>query len=135
MDIKQEIAKLKAILAELETKASEPLDCYFDKEYYVKHDGSISSCNQADNTDYTCIRNIETTKTVAPLIQIQRALINFKCEHDPVFNLRRYTTAFGMLKLDERYSLAVELAMQSIAFSTQELAQAALDMLKRRNLV
>ena len=137
MDIKQEIAKLRAKLAELEARVDEPLDCYFGQGFYIMHSGGITN-NQGTPclTNYTQIRNKETAEAIAPLVQIQRALINFKCEHDPVFNNK--TSPYWTTASINEYQISkndICAAMHSVAFSTRKLARSALDMLKRRNLV
>ena len=136
MNIKQEIAELKAKLAELEAKANEPLDCYFGEGYFIDGNGTINQCLETCSiNDYTQIRHKEVAEQFVPYLQIFRALRNFKCEHDPVFDLRNYTTAFGILSINEDCSLCVGKILGSIPFSTAELAQSASDMLKRRKLL
>ena len=139
MDIKQEIAELKAKLVKLEAKSNEPLDCYFGNGWYITEQGEIDGPSRALNdNDYTQIRNKEAAEAVVPLVQIQRALINFKCEHDPVFdfsNIDYAWTCDAVQDLSDIYTLFVTLILQSTPFSTKELAESALDMLKRRNLV
>lgn len=140
MSIKQEIAELKAKLAELESKVNEPLDCYFGKGHWIKDDGTVSSntLKSTNSTDYASIKNKEIAEVVAPLVQIQRALINFKCEHDPVFdfdNIDYAWTCNSIQESSEVRTLFATLILDSIPFSTKELAQSALDMLKRRKLI
>jgi len=144
MDIKQEIEQLKAKqmeitnkLAELEAEANGPLDCYFGEGYSIACEGGMESWDEAySNDDYTIIRHKEIAEQAAPLVQIQRALMNFKCEHDPVFDKYCHYTICGQMEGDYFDAKDCVLsAVRSVAFSSRELAQAAMDMLKRRGLV
>ena len=146
MDIKQEIAELKAKLANLEAEVSKmeentEFDCYFGYGNVIDDDGSIyDGVPPFSENDYTCIRHKEVAEQAAPLVQIQRALMNFKCEHDPVFDWKcsdshwnwdfhHGTTNINFINWEDVHT------MFSVWFTTKKLAEAALAMLKRRKLI
>jgi hypothetical protein len=148
MDIKQELADLKMAqdvllkrIAELETEVNKPMDCYFGEGWIIDDTGKpMSTAKASTDTDYTQIRNKEVAEQVAPLVQIQRALVNFKCEHDPMFDRTAVIVVYTIewSKYAHEYIIAKSESLCSLSavwFSSQELAQSALEMLTRRKLI
>lgn len=152
MNIKQELAKLKAEqikllnkIEELESKANNPLDYFKGEGWWISYEGDIRpGCSVSGLPDYSAIRNKEAAEKALPLVQVQRALVNFKCEHDSehiefvwgsdgLFQKKWYVEIDNSSQ-KTNFSTSIQKA-GVVYFSTKELAQSAFNMLKRRKLI